>query len=229
MEAAARPFSQTAGQGAAPERCTMITEPKVEAYLYKILPPRNAVLTEMERQARRRDIPIVGPAVARVLFLLAQMIGARRVFELGSAIGYSTSWWAQAVGEGGEVFYTDASPDNAREAAGYFRRLRLTARIRSITGDALQSLKQTPGQFDIIFCDLDKHLYPEALRLGLPRLRSGGLFVADNALREGKVAHPDRSAATQGILEFNRLIYRSKQLFPVILPLRDGVAVCRKA
>src|ERR1700719_4789057 len=90
----------------------IIAEP-VEDYLYSMLPPRDEVLTQMEAEAARRNIPIVGPAVARILHQLALMIGAKTVFEMRSAIGYSTIWWAQAVGEGGRVFYTDGDRKNA--------------------------------------------------------------------------------------------------------------------
>ncbi|MGH9535450.1 MAG: O-methyltransferase [Terriglobales bacterium] len=206
----------------------MITEPKVEEYLYGLLPPRNAVLAEMEAEARRRQIPIVGPAVARFFWLLARIHGARRIFELGSAIGYSTIWWAEAVGPEGEVYYTDTSAANAQEAAGYFQRLGMEGRIRQRREDALAALREAPGEFDIIFCDLSKHQYPAALELGMPRLRSGGLFVADNVLWGGKVAAPDASEDTQGILAFNRAIYAQPGWTAAIVPLRDGLAICRK-
>ena len=96
--------------------------PAVEDYLYSLLPPRDEVLTEIEAEAAKRDIPIVGPAVGRILHQLALMIGAKNVFELGSAIGYSTIWWARAVGEGGRVIYTDGDRKKAEEARGYFDR-----------------------------------------------------------------------------------------------------------
>ncbi|HJX85620.1 MAG TPA: hypothetical protein VJ723_14875 [Candidatus Angelobacter sp.] len=78
-----------------------ITEAAVEKYLYDILPERDPVLADIEEQARKRDTPIVGPAVARVFYQYARLINAKRVFEMGSAIGYSTIWWARAVGDGG--------------------------------------------------------------------------------------------------------------------------------
>ncbi|HXR97352.1 MAG TPA: O-methyltransferase [Terriglobales bacterium] len=203
--------------------------PALEQYLYQLLPPSPPVLAEMEKQARERDIPIVGPAVARVLRLLAELTGARRVFELGSAIGYSTLWWAAAVGEGGEVFYTDSDPANCQEAAGYFERARLSDRIRILQGDAIAMLAATPGDFDIVFCDLNKPQYPEALRQAAPRIKPGGLLVADNVLWSGRVASTDdTSESTVAIKEFNRMIYSDLRLEPVILPLRDGVAVCRR-
>ncbi len=205
-----------------------ITGADVERYLEQLLPPRDAVMTEMERQAAARSIPIVGPVVGRLLYQLAVVHGARRIFELGSAIGYSTLWWAEAVGAQGEVFYTDIDEQRAAEARQYFRQAGVEEHIRMKIGDALDSFDQTPGSFDLIFIDLEKSDYPAAFRKTLPRLRKGGLLVADNVLWKGKVAVPDPSPETQAILEFNRLIYSSPHLFPVILPVRDGVAVCCK-
>ncbi|TAN21884.1 MAG: O-methyltransferase [Acidobacteria bacterium] len=206
----------------------MIVNPPVEDYLYGLLPPSPPVLAEMESQAKQRSLPIIGPMVARCLALLTRLVGAKRVFELGSNIGYSTLWWASAVGEGGEVFYTDLSSDLAAEARGYFERAGLADRIRTCVGDALQSLASTPGELDIIFIDHDKPQYPAALRQALPRLRTGGLLVADNVLWRGQVAEPATDEETRAIIEFNRLLYADPRLEPVILPLRDGVAVARK-
>src|SRR5205085_10693967 len=120
----------------------MITDATVEKYIYAMLPPRDAVLADMEAQATKRDIPIVGPAVARVLFQLAQLIGARTVFEAGSAIGYSTIWWARAVGEGGRVIYTDGDRKNADEARRYFGTAGVADRIDVRVGDALEILSE---------------------------------------------------------------------------------------
>jgi len=93
-----------------------ITSEPVENYLYSLLPRRDPVLTEIEAEAAKRNIPIVGPAVARVLHQLAVITGAKNIFEMGSAIGYSTIWWARAVGEDGRVIYTDGDRKNADEA-----------------------------------------------------------------------------------------------------------------
>ena len=102
----------------------LTTDGRVDDYLYSILPKRDAVLVEMEDYASQHDIPIVGPAVARILEQLALMISAKTVFELGSAIGYSTIWWAKAVGENGRVIYTDGDKKNAERARGYFDQAR---------------------------------------------------------------------------------------------------------
>ncbi len=206
-----------------------ITVPAVEDYLYSLLPPRDEVLTEIEAEAAKRKIPIVGPAVGRILYQLAVMIGAKTVFELGSAIGYSTIWWARAVGETGRVIYTDGDRKKAEEARRYFERAGVSKRITLKTGDALELLSEDKQHFDIIFNDVDKEDYPRVFKLALPRLRKGGLFVTDNVLWSGKVTqkHP-AEASTKAILEFNRLLYGSQDLFTTILPVRDGVAVAVK-
>jgi caffeoyl-CoA O-methyltransferase len=206
-----------------------ITGAAVEKYIYDILPQRDPVLQEMERQARRRDIPIVGPAVARVLFQYARLLNARKIFELGSAIGYSTLWWARAVGEGGEVFYSDGDPKKAAEARGYFQRAQVENRIRVQTGDALELLSEQKQEFDIIFNDVDKEDYPRVLHLVKDRLRRGGLFITDNVLWSGQVARKSaKDASTRAIREFNKRLYAMPEFFTTILPLRDGVAVSMK-
>jgi len=205
-----------------------ITVDAVEDYIYSMLPPRNEVLAEMENEAAKNKVPIVGPAVGRLLYQLAVISKAKYVFEMGSAIGYSTIWWAQAVGNEGRVFYTDGDPKNADRAGKYFQRAGVSDRIIVKTGDALELLSEEKQQFDIIFNDIDKHDYPRALRLALPKLRKGGLLVADNVLWSGKVAHRNPDKMTKAILEFNRMLYDSKELYTTILPIRDGVAVAVK-
>ncbi|MFQ5925832.1 MAG: O-methyltransferase [Terriglobia bacterium] len=205
-----------------------ITDAKIEKYLYSLLPEREEVLAAMERLAAQRNIPIVGPAVGRVLYQLVQLIGAKRIFELGSAIGYSTLWLARAAGPGATVYYSDADEENARQARAFFARAGLADRIKILVGNSLELIQQVPGQFDFIFNDVDKQDYPNVFRLALPRLRAGGLFVTDNALWFGRVARRAPDHQTRAIQEFNRLIYSSPELFATILPLRDGVAVCHK-
>jgi len=205
-----------------------ITVPQVEDYLYDMLPPRDEVLTEMEADAARNGHAIVGPAVARVLYQYAVISGAKRVFEMGSAIGYSTIWWARGVGEFGTVVYTDGDPKRAEKAKRYFERAGVSQRIVLRVGDALEILSEEKKPYDIVFNDVDKVDYPRVFRLALAKLRSGGLFISDNVLWSGKLRKPDPDEQTRAILEFNRLIFESKDLFTTILPIRDGVSVCIK-
>jgi len=207
-----------------------ILEPQVENYIHSLLPARDAVLRKMERYAAKHKVPIVGPACARVLHQLALMVRAKRVFEMGSAIGYSTLWLARAVGPRGKVFYTDSDPANAERARAYLSEAGMLGRVQFRLGDALESLKATPGQFDLIFNDVSKTQYPAAFKLALPRVRAGGLLITDNVLWSGKVARPAAAedAETRAILKFNRMIYKSPNLMTTMVPLRDGLAVCLK-
>jgi caffeoyl-CoA O-methyltransferase len=126
--------------------------------------------------------------------------------------------------------YTDSDPENAKRASAYFKRAGVASRINVQIGDALTVLKKTPGKFDLIFNDIFKRRYPTAARAALPRLRRGGLFITDNTLWSGKAAR--KAAAgdndTLGVQELNRMVHKSKELFSVLIPLRDGVTVCRK-
>jgi caffeoyl-CoA O-methyltransferase len=205
-----------------------ITNEAVEKYIYGILPARDAVIAEMEKQAAAEDIPIIGPAVARMLYLLAQISGVKRIFEMGSAIGYSTIWLARAAGPKAEIYYTDGDPKNAERATQFFKRAGVERRIRVMTGDALDLLGRVRGKFDMIFIDVNKEQYPAALKKAAPRLKRGGLLITDNTLWSGRVAREADSDATRGVQQFNKAVYSSKELFPVMIPLRDGVTICRK-
>lgn len=205
----------------------MIINPEIERYMESLLPARDAVLQEMEEQAAKRDIPIIGPSVGRVLAQLVMISKAKRIFELGSAIGYSTIWLARAAGPEAEVHYSDSSEENAREAAGYFKRAGVAHLIQVHVGDALTSLAHTKGEFDLIFNDVNKDGYPAVLDAVPSRLKSGGLFVTDNTLWHERVLNP-RETSDLAVTAFNRKLYDSAQFFTTLLPLRDGVSVAFK-
>jgi caffeoyl-CoA O-methyltransferase len=208
---------------------TPLVAPGLERYFLDLLPARDAVLAEMEAHAAEKDVPIVGPAVGTLLEILTRSIAADRVFELGSAIGYSTAFFARAVGRGGQVFYTDGSAEKAEQARGYLKRMDLDDRVTLRVGDAVESLEATTGYFDVIFVDIDKEGYPRALQAAAPRVRRGGYLIADNVLWSGKVADPAvRDAATEGIRQFNRTLFSLQEFRSVIVPLRDGVAIARR-
>lgn len=206
----------------------MILVEDVERYLYKLLPERDEVLRQMEVIAKKRNIPIVGPAVGRLLLQTARMVSAKRIFEMGSAIGYSTIWLAHAVPLGGVVYYTDASTKNAEEADGYFQKAGVADRVKIMIGNALELIDRVEGEFDLIFNDVDKHYYPQVFMKAASRVRRGGILLADNVLWSGRVAREEDDDATLAIREYNRLIYSAPDFFTTIVPLRDGVAISYK-
>jgi predicted O-methyltransferase YrrM len=202
-----------------------ITNPRIEGYLRAVQTRRLPVLKAMEERAKSHGFPIIGPLVGPVLYQLARMIGARRIFELGSGYGYSAVWFAQAVGPKGLVVMTEGNPENSALAMRYLRRARLAGRVRPLVGDALDLLRAERGTFDVILNDIDKEHYPEVLPLARGKLRRGGLLVSDNMLWGGDVMRPRPDRSTRGILELTRALYRAPDFFTTLLPIRDGITV----
>lgn len=189
--------------------------------------PQDPVLVEMEARAAEHGFPIIGRAAGRFLETTARMIGARRVCELGSGYGYSAWWFARAVGDDGEVVCTDGSPDNARRAEDYLRRAGVWDRVDFRVGDALEQLAATDGEFDIVYCDVDKDGYPDCWEAARDRIRVGGLWLCDNVLWDGLVATgEDREGLpgwTDAIRRMNRAVATDPDYLTTIAPIRDGV------
>ena len=187
------------------------------------------VLLEMEAEGKERGFPIIGRLVGVTVELLARSVGAKRVFELGSGFGYSAYWFARAVGPSGEVHGTDGDPANEPKALDYLSRAGLAEPIRWHVGDAVTHLAAAPGEFDVVYNDIDKDGYPAAWMAARERIRVGGLYICDNVLWSGRVAVPDeedpRPVYTQAIIEHNRLIAEDERFVSSIVPTRDGVFV----
>jgi len=203
-----------------------IVEPRVEEYMRSLLERHDdPVLLEMERVAAERNFPIVNRIVGVTLEALARSIGAQRVFELGSGYGYSAYWFARAVGSNGEVYLTDGDPENEKKALHYLGRAGLVERVRFRVGDAVTSFGEVEGEFDIVYCDIDKEGYPEAWRAARDRVRVGGLYLCDNVLWSGRVVEKSPDDTTKAILEHNAMIAADERYLSVIVPTRDGVMV----
>ena len=207
----------------------MIIDPNIQSYIASLDTEADPVLSAMEALAERKRFPIVGHQSGSLLAMLARCIGARRVLELGSGYGYSAVWFARAIPDDGTVTCTDLSRDNRELAIGYFRTAGLEKKIEFVVGDALAIARELQGPFDVVFNDIDKEFYPASIDVALTLLRPGGLFITDNALWSGKVADPAVvDSATEAIRAFNRQIFSRKDVEAVIVPIRDGLAVCRK-
>jgi caffeoyl-CoA O-methyltransferase len=202
-----------------------IINPKIQRYLSGLIPERDEVLMDMEALAKRRDFPIIGPVVGRLLAQLTIMSGAKRILELGSGFGYSAYWFAKAAGRNGRVICTDRDPDNRKQAMGFFKRAGILKRVEFRVGNALDIIDDFNGTFDIILNDIEKVDYPRAFRKAVRRLKKGGILITDNVIRKGRVVERNPDPSTKAILEYNRLIYTSPKLWTTIVPLRDGVSV----
>lgn len=206
-----------------------ITHPDVHAYLERERPPSDDILREMEQLAEERSFPCLGAQCGRILHQLVRMINAERIFEMGSGFGYTMYWMAKAMRPGGVVIGTDSDPTNVATAKDFFRRGGILERTDMRGGDALQVFATEDGPFDLVFCDIDKESYAEALDLVKPRLRVGGLLLADNLLWSGRVTDPsENDSATEAIRDFTRRLFADPGFFTTIIPIRDGMSISIK-
>ncbi len=206
-----------------------ITYDYIDDYLYRVAPSRDPLLERMEEYAESHAVPIIGPLVGRLLYNLARASRSRRVLEIGAAIGYSGIWLARAIAPGkGSLTTMDKDPDRVKIARKNIAEAGLGKTVKVIEGDALEILPTLKEEYDLIFLDSDKNVYPDAFKLCIGLLRKSGLFVADNALWGGEVAKGGKSKDTQTMIKFNKMVSAFPGLSTVIVPLRDGVLVSLK-
>ncbi len=206
--------------------------PDLRSYLDSLVPKRPRELQIMEEYAREHGFPIVGPASGQFCYLQARLIGAKRVFELGSGYGYSTAWFCRAVREngGGEVHHVVWDKDLSNRARRHLDSLGYGDIVRFTVGEAVTALSHAEGSFDLIFNDIEKEAYPASLPVIAEKLRSGGLLIVDNLLWSGRVFDPSETeASTQAIREFTRLVVNDPGWVATLVPIRDGLLVAQKA
>lgn len=200
--------------------------PPVRDYLDRLVPERPAVLREMEAFAKQLDFPIIGPACGWFCYQVARMVGARRVFELGSGFGYSTAWFARAVEEngGGEVHHTVWDEKPSRQAGKFLGKLGYQRTVHYHVGEAVEALRASAGGFDLVFMDIDKEGYPAALPVIMDKLRAGGVLIVDNLLWSGRIFDgDDRAPATEGVRELTRAVAEDPGWIASVVPIRDGL------
>ena len=202
-------------------------------YLERLLPANTGLVAEMEEYAEAHRVPIADREVARFLEITARSTGARRVLEIGMAIGYSVIHLARGMGEGGLVVTIEPSEEMIARSEEFVGRAGLSERLRIEKGFALEVLPRLAGEtFDIVFIDALKEEYVQYLELSLPLLREGGVVIVDNLLWGGQVAgeirSPEQTVSTQALREFNQRFVRHPQLLAVVLPVGDGLGYAVK-
>jgi predicted O-methyltransferase YrrM len=197
----------------------MIENP--EAYFRQFVPPRDELLLQLEEEAKREDIPIVGPVVGELLYILARTAQVKRILELGTATGYSTLYLARACETlKGQLITLENDPDMARRAQANITKAGLEQYVEILVGDALKEIAALEQSFDLIFLDIEKADYIRALPACGRLLRKGGLLVADNT-------------GFHDAGEFNRAVMSSPQwhavnlwtLLPLHSPEQDGLCL----
>lgn len=206
--------------------------PQLKEYLDELIPPRPAEMQAMEAYARQARFPIIGPAAGQFCYLLARMIGARRVFEMGSGYGYSTAWFARAVKDngGGTVYHVVWDENLSSRARKHLHVLGLDDIVAYRVGEAVAELRQTEGPFDLIFNDIDKHGYPASLPVIASKLRRGGVLIVDNMFWNSRIFdRSDQSETTEGVRRLTSMIMADSGWISSIVPIRDGLMVAYRA
>ena len=225
------------------DRADAILQPAQAAFLETLLPRREPILHEMERAAEAGgaesgSIPISDPEVGRLLTILAQFAGAKRVVEVGTAIGYGALCLARGCLARGclargtddvEVVSIEYDEGRIALARDYLERAGVLDRVRLEQGKALDVLPRLQGPFDLAYLDAVKTEYRTYVEILIPKMRPGGLIVADNTLWKGWVADPPPEASrdenTEALREFDRYLMSHEKLTSLVLPLGDGVAL----
>jgi len=203
----------------------------VQDYLATLVPPREPELLAMEKHAEKNDFPIIGPACGYYCYQLARMLNAKSVFELGSGYGYSTAWFAKAVKEngGGVVHHTVWDDELSKQANDHLSKLGSADIVKFHNAEAVATLRQTPGPFDIIFNDIDKDGYPDSLSVIKEKLRSGGILIIDNMIWHGQILDPnDHAKTTEAIRKFTQTITTDPDWIVSLTPMRDGMIFAYK-
>lgn len=209
----------------------MITAPGLEEYIRRLYERYDEpVLRAMEERGHATGFPIVGRLCGVAIELLARSVGAKRVFELGSGFGYSAYWFARAIGPEGEIHLTDRDPANEALAKEFLGRAGMWDRVTYHVDDARKSFALVGGEFDVVFCDADKTMYPQLWKDARDRIRVGGLWIADNTLVGGDSpnkwalgSHPPDDERARAVDEHNRLITADPDYVATFVPMREGL------
>jgi predicted O-methyltransferase YrrM len=206
----------------------------IERYLASLNRSSDALLDTIAEEGRKDELPLIDAEVGALLHVLARAVGARRILEIGTAIGYSGIWLARALEPDGALLTIECDAGRAEAARRNFDRAGLADRANVMVGDAARMVHKVAGPFDLIFNDGDKAQYEPLLDRLVTLLRPGGLLVTDNVLWSGRVVPgfdsdaPERPVDTEAIAWYNQRLARDDRLITSVLPLRDGVAISVK-
>jgi predicted O-methyltransferase YrrM len=200
-------------------------------YLDNLTTQKDPVLGEMEAYAAQHRVPIADREVALFLEITARAIAAKKVLEIGMAIGYSVIHLARGMGQGGKVVTIEPSDEMIQAATMFLKRGNLFENVQIQRGKALDVMPRLTETFDLLYIDAVKEEYAQYLDRGLPLLRSGGVVIVDNLLWGGRVAQPANAndeTSTRALRDFNRYFVNHPQLRAEILSVGDGLGYAVK-
>jgi caffeoyl-CoA O-methyltransferase len=206
---------------------------KIEEYCLRHTSARDKLLRELEKYTNRHYADaqmLIGSHEGALLAMLVRLTGARRILEIGTFTGYSALCMADGLSEDGELTTCEIKPEHADIARSFFARSPHEHKIKLHLGPAIETLAGLPAsaRFDFVFLDADKENYVNYYEAVLPRLRRGGLIVADNVLWSGRVLAPKKKS-DRAVVTFNKHVRHDARVECVMLPVRDGVSLIRKS
>jgi predicted O-methyltransferase YrrM len=207
----------------------------VDDYVADLLVPSDAALEGALRASAEAGMPAIAVSATqgKLLMLLAQTLGARRILEIGTLGGYSTIWLARGLSAGGRLITLEVDPKHADVARQNIARAGLSDAAEVRLGRAIETLPKLEGPFDLIFLDADKVSYPEYFSWAVTLSRPGSLIIADNVVRKGAVIEAESSDANvQGVRRFNELMAADKRVSATVIQTvgskgYDGFAIAR--
>jgi predicted O-methyltransferase YrrM len=194
-------------------------------YLDSLLPPRDALLEQIEKFADEEGMPIADPEVAQFMRALVRLKSPRRVLEIGTNIGYSVIVMGRECSEEAVVETIELDHNTLTAARRFVAEAQLACRVVFHEGAALEVIPRLAGPFDFVFIDCVKSEYEDYLDALLPKLERGAVIVCDNLLWKGKVAEGAHDASTDALRAFNERITTDPLLVTSILPLGDGTGL----
>jgi caffeoyl-CoA O-methyltransferase len=201
----------------------------LEQYLSEHYWSEDDLLREVRADIEQRGPTIqVSAEAGRLLALLVRAAGATRVLEVGTLFGYSGIWMARELSPGGHMDTIEIEKMHADAAEHWFERAGLADRVTVHRGAGLDVLARLPGPYDVAFIDADKRTYPEYIRLSLERLRPGGIVIADNAIRGGRIVQAGGDVDMQGTRGMHDLLAADANLVATTVPVGDGLAIAVK-
>jgi predicted O-methyltransferase YrrM len=212
-------------------RTEPLLRPRQGRYLERLVPPRDALRAEIEREASRHGWRLVAPAVARLWEALAAREPAPRIVEIGCSVGYGTLHLARGATSGSVTAIDDdaVALDRARE---YLARAGLGGRVELVASGARELAERLAGPFDLAVIDGTRSEPRRALDLLLPLLRVGGTIAVAGVLADGRIADPalrdEVDPLAEALERFNPYLSIHPQLAAVVLPLGDGVGLAVK-
>lgn len=209
-----------------------VTEPFIEAYLAELLPPQTGYLKELRAFAEAEGVPIVDVQVENFLNFFLPLLGAKKILELGTAVGYSASMMAKALPEA-EITTVELDPDRAINARTHFQNQQLEDRVRLIVGDAEEFIQTDEGSYDFIFIDAAKGQYEIYLKESLRLLSEGGVILMDNVLFHGMLASKNffkrrKITIVKRLKRLLRRVLNAHDLSATVLPIGDGLLLIRR-